>query len=103
MAEGQGRIAQILGNVIDVEFPEGDLPDIFDALRVPRCLALPAILGMGDRDKVMNQEHGAELVPGKPRSKIWRVQARMSDIEVDLAGTATVCPHGRCRQSRHEF
>ncbi|MBZ0292478.1 MAG: F0F1 ATP synthase subunit beta [Anaerolineae bacterium] len=36
MSEVQGRIAQILGAVVDVEFPEGDLPDIFDAVRVPR-------------------------------------------------------------------
>ncbi len=53
MAEGQGRIAQILGNVVDVEFPEGDLPDIFDALRVPReneeDLILEVQLHLGDR------------------------------------------------------
>jgi F-type H+-transporting ATPase subunit beta len=36
MAETQGTISQILGAVVDVEFPEGNLPDIFDALRVPR-------------------------------------------------------------------
>ena len=53
MAEVQGRIAQILGNVVDVEFPEGELPDIFDALRVPRegeeDLILEVQLHMGDR------------------------------------------------------
>lgn len=36
MAEIQGRISQVLGAVVDVQFPEGDLPDIFDAIRVPR-------------------------------------------------------------------
>ena len=35
MAEIQGHIAQILGNVVDVQFPDGELPNIFDALRVP--------------------------------------------------------------------
>lgn len=35
MAEVKGTITQILGNVIDVQFPAGDLPDIFDAIRVP--------------------------------------------------------------------
>lgn len=35
MAEVQGTLTQILGNVIDVQFPAGDLPDIFDAIRVP--------------------------------------------------------------------
>ena len=53
MAEGQGRIAQILGNVIDVEFPDGNLPNIFDALRVPReneeDLILEVQLHLGDR------------------------------------------------------
>ncbi len=36
MAEIQGNVAQILGAVVDVEFPDGDLPDIYDAIRVPR-------------------------------------------------------------------
>lgn len=36
MAEIQGRVSQVLGAVVDVEFPEGNLPDIFEALRVPR-------------------------------------------------------------------
>lgn len=36
MSEIQGRIAQILGAVVDVEFPGGQLPNIFDAIRVPR-------------------------------------------------------------------
>ena len=36
MAEIQGRVSQVLGAVVDVEFPDGQLPDIFDALRVPR-------------------------------------------------------------------
>jgi F-type H+-transporting ATPase subunit beta len=52
MAEIQGRIAQILGNVVDVEFPEGELPDIFDALRVPiegaQDLILEVQLHLGD-------------------------------------------------------
>lgn len=35
--EAKGRVAQILGNVVDVEFSNEEyLPDIFDALRVPR-------------------------------------------------------------------
>ncbi len=36
MAEIQGRVTQVLGAVVDAEFPEGELPDIFDAIRVPR-------------------------------------------------------------------
>ncbi len=37
MAEIKGRISQVLGAVVDVEFPQGQLPDIFDAVRVPRA------------------------------------------------------------------
>lgn len=36
MAEIEGRISQVLGAVVDVDFPQGNLPDIFDAIRVPR-------------------------------------------------------------------
>ncbi len=36
MAEFQGRVSQVLGAVVDVEFPAGQLPDIFEAIRVPR-------------------------------------------------------------------
>jgi F-type H+-transporting ATPase subunit beta len=36
MAGAQGRISQILGAVVDVEFPGGRLPGIFEALHVAR-------------------------------------------------------------------
>jgi len=36
MSEVQGHIAQILGNVVDVRFAAGELPDINEALRVAR-------------------------------------------------------------------
>jgi len=36
MTEVEGRISQILGAVVDVDFPPGQLPDIFEAVRVPR-------------------------------------------------------------------
>jgi F-type H+-transporting ATPase subunit beta len=36
MSEIEGRVSQVLGAVVDVEFPSGQLPDIFDAIRVPR-------------------------------------------------------------------
>lgn len=35
MAELKGYVAQVLGNVVDVEFPDGDLPELFEALRIP--------------------------------------------------------------------
>ncbi|MGA2502686.1 MAG: F0F1 ATP synthase subunit beta [Anaerolineales bacterium] len=36
MAKATGRVIQIQGSVVDVEFPRGELPNIFEALEVPR-------------------------------------------------------------------
>ncbi|MBK8134311.1 MAG: F0F1 ATP synthase subunit beta [Anaerolineae bacterium] len=36
MAELQGRVTQVLGAVVDVEFSGHVLPDLYDAIRVPR-------------------------------------------------------------------
>ena len=54
MAEIQGKVTQVLGNVVDVVFPSGQLPDIFDALRVERPgqddLILEVELLLGDSE-----------------------------------------------------
>ncbi|MFZ2097641.1 MAG: F0F1 ATP synthase subunit beta [Anaerolineales bacterium] len=44
MARLAGQIAQIFGGVVDVEFPVGRLPEIYDALEVPRAGQSPLIL-----------------------------------------------------------
>jgi F-type H+-transporting ATPase subunit beta len=44
MARLTGQIAQILGGVVDVEFPVGELPKVYDALEVPRDEKQPLIL-----------------------------------------------------------
>ena len=36
MADAKGRIVQILGGVVDVEFPPDALPEIYDALEIDR-------------------------------------------------------------------
>jgi len=37
MAKGtKGRIVQIMGPVVDIEFPSGELPEIYDAVEIPR-------------------------------------------------------------------
>ena len=36
MANAVGRVVQILGGVVDVVFPEGELPDIYEAIEVER-------------------------------------------------------------------
>ncbi|MCL4254603.1 MAG: F0F1 ATP synthase subunit beta, partial [Anaerolineae bacterium] len=44
MSEVQGEISQVLGAVVDVYFPDGYLPQIYDAIRVPREGDLDLIL-----------------------------------------------------------
>src|SRR6185369_1541167 len=44
MAVATGRVVQILGGVVDVEFPEGDIPQLFEAIQVERSGKEPLIL-----------------------------------------------------------
>jgi len=44
MANPTGRVVQILGGVVDVAFPDGELPEIFEAIEVPRQDQKPLIL-----------------------------------------------------------
>jgi F-type H+/Na+-transporting ATPase subunit beta len=44
MAEATGRVVQILGGVVDVEFPREDIPDLFEAIEVQRPGKEPMIL-----------------------------------------------------------
>jgi len=53
MANSSGRVVQILGGVVDVEFPEGDIPQLFEAIQVERFGKEPLVLEVqkhiGDR------------------------------------------------------
>jgi F-type H+/Na+-transporting ATPase subunit beta len=44
MAEANGRVVQILGGVVDVEFPEGEVPDLFEAIEIERADQEPLVL-----------------------------------------------------------
>ena len=44
MAEANGRVVQILGGVVDVEFPEGEVPDLFEAIEIERADQDPLVL-----------------------------------------------------------
>jgi F-type H+-transporting ATPase subunit beta len=44
MAKATGRVVQILGGVVDVEFPEGDVPQLFEAITVDREDKKPLVL-----------------------------------------------------------
>src|SRR5574338_1213433 len=44
VAEATGRVVQILGGVVDVEFPAENLPEIYEAVIVPRDGEEPMVL-----------------------------------------------------------
>jgi F-type H+-transporting ATPase subunit beta len=44
MADANGRVVQILGGVVDVAFPEGELPEIYEAIEVEREGKEPLVL-----------------------------------------------------------
>jgi F-type H+-transporting ATPase subunit beta len=44
MTNTSGRIVQVLGGVVDVEFPEGQIPRLFEAIRVDLLDGAPLIL-----------------------------------------------------------
>ncbi|MCC6955222.1 MAG: F0F1 ATP synthase subunit beta [Anaerolineales bacterium] len=44
MARAKGSVVQVLGGVVDVEFPAEQLPEIYEAIEVPRSEARPLIL-----------------------------------------------------------
>jgi F-type H+/Na+-transporting ATPase subunit beta len=44
MANATGRVVQILGGVVDVEFPREDIPDLFEAIEVERSGQTPMVL-----------------------------------------------------------
>lgn len=44
MANANGRVVQILGGVVDVEFPGGDVPELFEAIEVAREDKEPLVL-----------------------------------------------------------
>ena len=36
MSQAKGKIIQVIGPVVDIEFEEGHLPKIYNALKIPR-------------------------------------------------------------------
>jgi F-type H+-transporting ATPase subunit beta len=44
MANATGRVVQIQGGVVDVEFPPNELPDLFEAIEIPRDNSKPLVL-----------------------------------------------------------
>jgi F-type H+-transporting ATPase subunit beta len=44
MANATGRVVQIQGGVVDVEFPQNELPNLFEAIEIPREAAMPLVL-----------------------------------------------------------
>ena len=56
MAEKKGKIIQVIGPVVDIEFEEGNLPEIYHAIRIPRTTTE----GIEDELTVEVQQHLGE-------------------------------------------
>lgn len=70
MEEINGRVIQIQGGVVDVEFPEGELPDIYEALIIitgTKDIALEVEKHMGNnRVRCVAMDVTDGLVRGMP-------------------------------------
>lgn len=44
MANATGRVVQIQGGVVDVEFPQNELPNLYEAIEIPNEKGLPLVL-----------------------------------------------------------
>jgi F-type H+-transporting ATPase subunit beta len=44
MTKSTGKVAQVLGGVVDCEFPEAGLPELFEAIEIPRADDEPLVL-----------------------------------------------------------
>ena len=110
MAQGtKGQIAQVIGAVIDVSFPEADLPEIYHALNVPRdngehlvlevqqhvgdgwvrCVAMDATEGLRRGDEVIDT--GAPItVPVGPETlgRVFNVTGDAIDEKGPVGATA---------------
>jgi F-type H+/Na+-transporting ATPase subunit beta len=88
MAKAIGRVTQIQGSVVDVEFPAGELPDVFEALEIlregvgPLVLEVEKHLGL-NRVRCVSMDTTDGLQRGLP------VTATGSPIMVPV-GTATL-------------
>ena len=45
-----GRVSQVIGSTFDAEFPEGHLPEIYNALQIEEVISAK---GKGDLDKLL--------------------------------------------------
>ncbi len=78
MANSEGRIMQIQGGVVDVEFPDGKMPVIYEAIEIPRqdqpSVVLEVQKHLGDNwvrtvamDTTDGLQRGLKVIPtGKP-------------------------------------
>ncbi|MCE5209634.1 MAG: F0F1 ATP synthase subunit beta [Chloroflexi bacterium] len=69
-----GQVVQITGGVVDVVFPEGDLPEIFEALEIPRVNQQPLILEVekhlgNNRTRCVAMESTDGLQRGTPANR----------------------------------
>src|SRR5262249_14970278 len=92
--QSQGKVTQVLGPVVDVEFPPGDLPEIYTALRVTN----PS-LGKEEGNLVLEgaQPLGENPVRAIPMGSTGGLARR---VPVRNPGSAIVVPVGKAPLGR---
>jgi F-type H+/Na+-transporting ATPase subunit beta len=105
MAKAIGRVVQILGGVVDVEFPEGQTPELFEAIEGKEPLVLEVQKNMGNswvRTVSMDSTDGLQrgvpavatgapiLVPVGPGTlgRIFNVLGKPVDEQGDVTASA---------------
>ncbi|MGH2582526.1 MAG: F0F1 ATP synthase subunit beta [Anaerolineales bacterium] len=85
MAEATGRVAQILGGVVDAAFPEDDMPEIYHAVEIQRPGKNPVILEV--------QNHlGGGMVRGVAMDATEGLQRGMEIVNTGAPITVPVGP-----------
>ncbi len=99
-----GKIIQVIGAVVDVEFPQDDVPKVYDALEVVngkeklvlevqqqlgggvvRCIAMGTSDGLSRGLEVVNLEHPIEVPVGKATlGRIMNVLGQPIDMKGDI-------------------
>src|SRR5512134_548904 len=118
MAGANGRVLQVMGPVVDVEFPPGELPEVYTALRLTnpgiddresnlvvevaqhlgentvRCIAMDSTEGLTRGQPVVNTGDGIRVPVGNGTlGRIMNVIGEPVDERGPIEGTTTAPIH----------
>ncbi|MFO0973871.1 MAG: F0F1 ATP synthase subunit beta [Phycisphaerae bacterium] len=87
-----GRITQVIGSTLDAEFPEGHLPQLYNALRV----AVPRGVGESKQDETLWCEVAAQLGGGRIRAvALDSTDGLMRGMAIEDVGRPVSVPVGQ--------